>query len=117
MLTLINGKHTIVFRQIVYGIRASLSTKESLILIQIPAVSSAMEKSQESSATPISSAIDSEPVIASTPMNTMAQSNFFPINGNLISLNASSQILLKLAKNGENCASLKSQMTNLFFGY
>ncbi|CAI9766814.1 unnamed protein product [Fraxinus pennsylvanica] len=95
--------------------RASLSTEQSLIPLQNPVVPSAMEKSQESSST--ASATVPEPVAASTPINTTAQSNLLPTNGNLISLNASSQIPFKLAKNGGNYASWKSQMTNLLFGY
>ncbi|KAJ9705825.1 hypothetical protein PVL29_003771 [Vitis rotundifolia] len=39
------------------------------------------------------------------------------VGTNLISLNASSQIPFKLAKDGANYASWKSQMTNLLFGY
>ncbi|XP_012857537.1 PREDICTED: uncharacterized protein LOC105976825 [Erythranthe guttata] len=45
------------------------------------------------------------------------QGDSFSNGGNLISLNASSQIPFKLAKNGVNYASWKSQMTNLLFGY
>lgn len=107
------------FDKLDYGIRASLSTKQSLIPLQTPLVPSAMEKSQESCATPtpIASVTVPEPVFASTPMNAMAQSNLLPTNGNLRSLNALSQILFKLAKNGRNYASCKSQMTNLLFGY
>ncbi|KAH7569734.1 hypothetical protein JRO89_XS06G0257800 [Xanthoceras sorbifolium] len=44
------------------------------------------------------------PAIISSPTNLMTQSNLVPANGNLISLNASSQIPFKL-------------MTNLLFGY
>lgn len=59
----------------------------------------------------------SESTIISTPINAMVEDNMFPANGNLISLNASSQIPFKLVKNGENYSSWKSQMTNLLFGY
>ncbi|KAL5860852.1 hypothetical protein ACOSQ4_002148 [Xanthoceras sorbifolium] len=57
------------------------------------------------------------PAIISSPTNLMTQSNLVPANGNLISLNASSQIPSKFMKNGGNYASWKSQMTNLFFDY
>ncbi|CAA3014405.1 Hypothetical predicted protein [Olea europaea subsp. europaea] len=67
--------------------------------------------------TPIPSAIASEPVIVSIPIITMVEGNMFSANGNPISLNAFSQILYKLAKNGGNYSSWKSQMINLLFGY
>ncbi|CAI9775146.1 unnamed protein product [Fraxinus pennsylvanica] len=47
----------------------------------------------------------------------MAYGNMFPANGNLISLNAYSQIPFNLAKTGGNYSSWKSQMTNILFGY
>ncbi|KAL5859545.1 hypothetical protein ACOSQ4_000841 [Xanthoceras sorbifolium] len=77
-----------------------------------------MENSQTSPTTPTTSASASgEPVIVSISTNTTAQGNLLSPNGNLISLNASFQIPFKLAKNGGNYASWKSQMTNLLFGY
>ncbi|KAL5819437.1 hypothetical protein ACOSQ4_023279 [Xanthoceras sorbifolium] len=77
-----------------------------------------MENSQTSPTTPTTSAFASgEPVIVSISANTTAQGNLLSPNGNLISLNASSQIPFKLAKNGGNYASWKSQMTNLLFDY
>ncbi|KAH7578045.1 hypothetical protein JRO89_XS01G0333400 [Xanthoceras sorbifolium] len=77
-----------------------------------------MENSQTSPTTPTTSASASgEPVIVSISTNTTAQGNLLSPNGNLISLNASFQIPFKLAKNGGNYASWKSQMTNLLFSY
>ncbi|KAA8517538.1 hypothetical protein F0562_017832 [Nyssa sinensis] len=76
-----------------------------------------MENSQTSVTTPTTSAAVSESATVPTPANAMTQGNLLPANGNLISLNASSQIPFKLARNGGNYASWKSQMTNLLFGY
>ncbi|CAA3003803.1 Hypothetical predicted protein [Olea europaea subsp. europaea] len=75
----------------------------------------------ENSQTPVTKATAlktmSELAIVSKPINAMAESNMFPTNGNLISLNASSYIPFELAKNGGNYSSWKSQMSNLLFGY
>ncbi|KAJ9672681.1 hypothetical protein PVL29_026056 [Vitis rotundifolia] len=56
---------------------------------------------------------------ATTPTigHTTMSGNTTIVGTNLISLNASSQIPFKLAKDGANYASWKSQMTNLLFGY
>ncbi|XP_012854394.1 PREDICTED: uncharacterized protein LOC105973899 [Erythranthe guttata] len=61
--------------------------------------------------------ISAEPTLVSTTPQMMTQRDSFSNGGNLISLNASSQIPFKLAKNGVSYASWKSQMTNLLFGY
>ncbi|KAK2638155.1 hypothetical protein Ddye_025950 [Dipteronia dyeriana] len=58
-----------------------------------------------------------EPTVVTPTSNPIAQTNAFYLYGNLISLNASSQIPFKLSKDGGNYASWKSQMTNLLFGY
>ena len=56
---------------------------------------------------------DNTPLVGHTTMS----GNPSLAGTNLISLNASSQIPFKLAKDGANYASWKSQMTNLLFGY
>ncbi|KAF3457059.1 hypothetical protein FNV43_RR01716 [Rhamnella rubrinervis] len=70
----------------------------------------AMENTQNSVTMPTTLTPLSKTVVTSTLVNTTTL-------GNLISLNASSQIPFKFAKNGDNYASWKSQMINLLFGY
>ena len=56
---------------------------------------------------------DTTPALGQTSMSGTTTITGTP----LISLNASSQIPFKLAKDGTNFASWKSQLTNLLFGY
>ncbi|KAK3212485.1 hypothetical protein Dsin_017191 [Dipteronia sinensis] len=67
--------------------------------------------------TPLGSMAVPAPTVISITINNPTQGYLFPSNGNLISLNASSQIPFKLVKNGGNFSSWKSQMTNLLLGY
>ena len=57
------------------------------------------------------------PATTPTVGHTTMSGNTTIVGTNLISLNASSQIPFKLAKDGANYALWKSLMTNLLFGY
>ncbi|KAK2638350.1 hypothetical protein Ddye_026145 [Dipteronia dyeriana] len=82
------------------------------------ATSSATATVEPTVVTPTSNSITTgEPTIVTPTSNPTAQANAFYLHGNLISLNASSQIPLKLSKGGGNYTSWKSQMTNLLFSY
>ncbi|KAK2644619.1 hypothetical protein Ddye_019814 [Dipteronia dyeriana] len=76
-----------------------------------------IDASKTAISTPLGFTTVPTPTAISATTDNQTQSYRISSDGNLISLNASSQIPFKLAKNGGNFSSWKSQMTNLLLGY